>query len=118
MSENEQFEAAKFKPGQSGNPAGKVKGTVSGRLKALGALDRLMGKDENIAILETALEEAFRKKPVWFFVNIVMPLLPKESKGVLDGGDRIFEWRGLLSVGGGSQADGRKPFSGGEEKEV
>ena len=45
-----------------------------------------MGKQENIAQLETALEESFKKKPVWFFVNIVMPLLPKETKGVLEGG--------------------------------
>ena len=59
MSDNDKFDAAKFKPGQSGNPAGKVRGTVGGRLKALGALDRMMGKDENIALLETALEESF-----------------------------------------------------------
>jgi len=98
MSDNDKFEAAKFKPGQSGNPAGKVKGTVGGRLKALGALDRMMGKEENIALLETALEEAFKKKPVWFFVNIVMPLLPKETRGTFDSGDRVIEWRGLLSV--------------------
>ena len=37
MSETDRFEAQKFKPGQSGNPAGKAKGVVSGRLKALGA---------------------------------------------------------------------------------
>ena len=98
MSETDRFEAQKFKPGQSGNPAGKAKGVVSGRLKALGALDRLMGKEENIEILETALEEAFRKKPVWFFANIVMPLLPKETRGTFDSGDRVIEWRGLLSV--------------------
>jgi len=100
MSEIDKFEAQKFKPGQSGNPAGKPKGVVSGRLKALGALDRLMGKEENIEILETALEEAFRKKPVWFFANIVMPLLPKETRGTFDSGDRVIEWRGLLTVGG------------------
>ena len=98
MSEIEKFEAAKFKPGQSGNPGGKVKGTVGGRMKALGALDRMMGKEENIALLETALEETFRKKPVWFFVNIVMPLLPKETRGTFESGDRVIEWRGLLSV--------------------
>jgi hypothetical protein len=45
-----------------------------------------MGKQENIALLEMALEETFRKKPVWFFVSIVMPLLPKETKGMLEGG--------------------------------
>jgi hypothetical protein len=105
MSENDKFEAAKFKPGQSGNPAGKAKGTVGGRMKALGALDRMMGKEENVALLETALEETFRKKPVWFFVNIVMPLLPKETKGVLEGGDRVIEWRSLVSTAAAAAAD-------------
>ena len=98
MSVSEEFEAAKFKPGQSGNPAGKKKGVVIGRMKALGALDRLMGKEENVTLLENALEESLRKKPVWFFVNIIMPLLPKESKGVLEGGDRVIEWRSLVST--------------------
>jgi hypothetical protein len=107
MSENEQFEASKFKPGQSGNPAGKVKGTVGGRMKALGALDRMMGKEENIALLETALEDTFRKKPVWFFVNIVMPLLPKETKGVLEGGDHVIEWRSLVSTAAAAAVETR-----------
>ncbi len=107
MSEIDKFEAAKFKPGQSGNPAGKVKGTVGGRMKALGALDRMMGKEENIALLETALEETFRKKPVWFFVNIVMPLLPKETKGVLEGGDHVIEWRSLVSTAAAAAVETR-----------
>ena len=100
MADIDSFETQKFKPGQSGNPAGKKKGALLGRMKALGALDRLMGKDENIAFLEAALEEMLRKKPVWFFVNIIMPLLPKETKGTLGEGDRVVEWRGLVTVGG------------------
>ena len=111
MSDNDKFEAAKFKPGQSGNPAGKVRGTVGGRLKALGALDRMMGKEENIALLETALEESFKKKPVWFFVNIVMPLLPKETRGTFDSGDRVIEWRGLLSVCEEVTGKAARPFA-------
>lgn len=102
MSENEKFEAAKFKPGQSGNPKGKPKGLQGGRMQALGILDRMMAKEENLAMLESALEEAFRKKPVWFFTNIVMPLLPKETKGVLEGGDRVIEWRSLVSTAASS----------------
>jgi len=100
MNEIERSEEGRFQPGTSGNPAGKPRGAVSGRSKALGALDRIIGRDENIAILESALEAALRRRPLWFFVNIVMPLLPKESKGVLDGGDRVIEWRSLLSVCG------------------
>jgi len=98
MSENEKFEAAKFKPGQSGNPKGKPKGVQGGRMQALGMLDRMLAKEENLALLEASLEETFRKRPVWFFTNIVMPLLPKESKGVLEGGDRVIEWRSLVST--------------------
>jgi len=98
MSDIERAETGHFQPGTSGNPAGKPKGLVSGRSKALGALDRIVARDENIEILEAALEGALRKRPLWFFVNIVMPLLPKESKGVLEGGDRVVEWRSLLSV--------------------
>ena len=101
MNEIERSEAGRFQPGTSGNPAGKRKGAGSGRSKALGALDRIVGSEDNIAVLEAALEESLRRRPLWFFVNIIMPLLPKESKGVLEGGDRIVEWRGLLSYGAG-----------------
>ncbi|MDD4020066.1 MAG: DUF5681 domain-containing protein [Kiritimatiellae bacterium] len=111
MSDIERTETGHFQPGTSGNPAGKPKGLVSGRSKALGALDRIVGRDENIEILEAALEGALRKRPLWFFVNIVMPLLPKESKGVLDNGDRVIEWRGLLSVCGAT--DGQRTEVGG-----
>jgi hypothetical protein len=111
MNEIERSEAGRFQPGTSGNPAGKRKGAGSGRSKALGALDRIVGSEDNIAVLEAALEEALRRRPLWFFVNIIMPLLPKESKGVLEGGDRIVEWRGLLSYGAGGEIGKR---NGGE----
>ena len=35
---------------------------------------------------------------MWFFVNIIMPLLPKETKGVLETGDRVIEWKSLVSA--------------------
>lgn len=111
MSDIERTETGHFRPGASGNPAGRPKGLVSGRSKALGALDRIVGREENIRILEEALDAALRKRPLWFFTNIVMPLLPKESKGVLEGGDRVVEWRSLLSVCG--TADGQRNEAGG-----
>ena len=110
MNEIERSEEGRFQPGTSGNPAGKPRGLVSGRSKALGALDRIVAREENIEILEAALEGALRKRPLWFFVNIVMPLLPKESRGVLEGGDRVVEWRSLLSVCGA--ADGHRADEG------
>ena len=110
MSEDVPEEGNRFKPGQSGNPAGKAKGTVNGRSRALAALDRIAGKEENVRILADALEESLRKKPVWFFVNIIMPLLPKESRGVLEAGDRVVEWKSLVSTAASAavETDGRR----------
>ena len=106
MSGNDKFEEQKFKPGQSGNPKGKPKGLQGGRMQALGALDRIIAKEENLLLIEDALEEELRKRPLWFFTNIVMPLLPKETKGVLEGGDRVIEWRSLVAVGSPPPAAG------------
>ena len=107
MSDIERTETGHFQPGTSGNPAGKPRGLVSGRSKALGALDRIVGRDENIEILEAALEGALRKRPLWFFVNIIMPLLPREAVARVEAGPRVVEWRGLLSTcGDGGQTTG------------
>lgn len=37
-----------FKPGHSGNPAGKPKGAVSGRSRALAEVDRILGDEANV----------------------------------------------------------------------
>lgn len=100
MDGNEKRDGGRFMPGTSGHRAGRPVGSRSGRAEALRALDSVLGEEENIGLLKKALEDALRKKPLWFFINIVMPLLPKEARGVLESGDRIVEWRGLLSVGG------------------
>lgn len=89
---------ALFEKGVSGNPAGRPKGLLTGRARALYALDQVVAKDENIELIEAALEKTLKEKPMWFFVNIVMPLLPKETKGVLETGDRVVEWKSLVSV--------------------
>lgn len=87
-----------FQKGQSGNPAGRPKGILTGRAKALYALDQVVSREENLGLIEEALETTLREKPLWFFVNIVMPLLPKETKGVLETGDRVIEWKSLVSA--------------------
>ena len=89
---------ALFEKGVSGNPAGRPKGLLTGRAKALYALDQVVAKDENIELIEAALEKTLKEKPMWFFVNIIMPLLPKETKGVLETGDRVIEWKSLVSA--------------------
>ena len=87
-----------FEKGVSGNPVGRPKGLLTGRARALYALDQVVSRDENVALIEETLEKTLREKPMWFFVNIIMPLLPKESKGVLEGGDKVIEWRSLVST--------------------
>ena len=89
---------ALFEKGISGNPAGRPKGLLTGRAKALYALDQVVAKDENIELIEAALVKTLKEKPMWFFVNIIMPLLPKETKGVLETGDRVIEWKSLVSA--------------------
>jgi hypothetical protein len=97
----------KFELGQSGNPAGRPKGIPSGRMKALGAFDRITGKDENVRVIEEALEAALREKPLWFFTNIIMPLLPRETRAAVEAGDKVVEWRGLVGVVAG-EGEGEK----------
>ena len=55
-----------------------------------------LAKEANVKIIEQALEEALREKPLWFFRKIVMPLLPKET------------WAAVLS--------GREAHAGPEER--
>jgi len=84
-----------FQPGQSGNPAGKPKGTVSGRTQLVKALDRMLKDEANQQALLNGLEASLQKDPVWFFRRIVMPLLPKEATLNVEH-DGVIEWR-LLS---------------------
>ncbi len=90
-----------FVAGQSGNPAGRPKGAYGGRIQALAALDQIMGRKRNLAVLEKALEAEFKRDPVRFFKGIIMPLLPKESKLELDR-DGVIRWQSLL--GGGAES--------------
>ena len=84
-----------FQPGQSGNPSGRRKGSYGGRIQALALLDRILAKSKNKAMLEKALEQEFKSNPMRFFKNVIMPLLPKESKLSVDQ-DGIVEWKSLL----------------------
>ena len=89
-----------FLAGQSGNPAGRPKGSYGGRIQALAALDKMLAKRRNMTTLERALEADFKKNPVRFFKSVIMPLLPKESKLELDR-DGVIRWQSLLGCGGG-----------------
>ena len=68
-----------FKPGISGNPRGRPKGTVGGRAQALATLDRLRSEHGNQQALMDALEAELQADPARFFRNIVVPLLPRAA---------------------------------------
>ena len=97
-------ETGRIMKGFSLNPAGRPVGCVGGRTRALNIIDSVLGDEVNLKKMEAALVEALNKKPLWFFVNIVMPLLPKETKGVLESGNHVMEWRSLVTTGLGSAA--------------
>ena len=84
-----------FQPGQSGNPAGRPKGTKTGRLHALGELDALLSEEEARETLRKGFQKALERDPVWFFRRIIMPLLPKEATLSFEN-DGVMEWK-LLS---------------------
>ena len=91
-----------FKAGVSGNPNGRPKGTFGGRIQALAELDRILARGLNKRLLSKALEKEFRDDPAKFFKNVIMPLLPRESKLQVDR-DGIVEWKSLLGDGPGEQ---------------
>lgn len=91
-----------FESGQSGNPAGRPKGSYGGRVMALTSLDKLLAKKKNQKALLEALEKDLLKDPVRFFKTVIMPLLPRESKLSFDH-DGVIQWKSLL---GGDPVDG------------
>ena len=84
-----------FQSGQSGNPTGRPKGSIGGRAMALRALDDLLAEETTLEDLKAAMRADFKKNPVRFFQDIIMPLLPKQA--VLDiAGGGVVTWTSLL----------------------
>lgn len=93
-----------FAPGQSGNPAGRPKGTYSGRTRALQIIDDMLAQAENLDALRAAMQAEFQKNPVRFFMRVVMPLLPKDARiEVVENGP--VAWQSFLSRPADSAAD-------------
>lgn len=92
-----------WKPGQSGNPAGKPRGATHGRARALAALDAALSEPGTLAHLRAALQKYFNENPIQAFKTIVMPLLPRELLAGLDvdetGELKIF-WQPLTAPHG------------------
>jgi len=101
-----------WKPGQTGNPSGSKKGQhLGGRSAALRELDSMLADADNLKKLRAAFQERFSRNPFKFFKDVVMPLLPRQAVSQLSSGDKVIEWRGLLSVGvsGDGSGDGKEP---------
>jgi len=103
-----------FEPGVSGNPMGRPKGSYGGRIQALAALDRMLGKKKNQTVLVKALEKEFLANPVRFFKTVIMPLLPRESKLRFDH-DGVVQWRSLLGASAEESVEHRGPGAVGAE---
>ena len=82
-----------FVPGQSGNPAGRPKGTSSGRMAALAELDQLLNEVDARAALRNGLRAELLRDPAAFFLRFVVPLLPKQA--ALPMPSRIFSAKWL-----------------------
>jgi hypothetical protein len=87
----------KFKPGQSGNPAGRPKGAGAGRMLALDTLDGMLSDENTLETLRDGLQKALERDPVWFFRRIIMPLLPKEASLQIEN-DGVVSWLSLSTT--------------------
>ena len=85
----------KYSHGKTGNQRGRPKGSCSGRMKALSALDGILAQDGSKRTLAQALKDEFTANPVKFFKDFVMPLLPKEAKVVVEQ-DVVVQWQSML----------------------
>lgn len=72
-------EKGQFLPGTRPPPVLPPRG-YGGRVKALQTLDAMMGEEQNQQILREALQKSFERNPMKFFRQIIMPLLPKETR--------------------------------------
>jgi len=68
-----------WEKGESGNPAGRPRGSVNGRTRALFVLDEVLSDANNRKRLRDKFEEAIKVDALRFFTQIVMPLLPKNT---------------------------------------
>ena len=87
----------RFQPGNPGGP-GRPKGATGGRIRILLALDELLSEEPEVEGMKKALRAQLHKDRVRFFRQIIMPLLPHESKLRLDA-EGIVHWQSLLTIG-------------------
>ncbi len=99
--------AGRFGVGNVGGPGG-TPGKKRGRGRALEVLDTMLEREEVLEELHAALLEEFHRDPVKFFVRLVVPLLPRDSKlEVASTGPVEIRWTGLVDQL--DEADSRSP---------
>ena len=86
-----------WKPGESGNPAGKPKGTVSPRTRAVQILESVLAQPDVQEAIRVGIHDYFLKKPVQAFRRLVMPLLPRQLKLDVEG-PAVIVWKSLLEI--------------------
>ena len=87
-----------WKPGQSGNPAGKPKGTLHGRARALKLLDEILAEPQTVERMRIALTAYILRDPVRAFRVLVMPLLPREARFDVNNEPRRVIWQSFLDA--------------------
>ena len=86
-----------WRPGESGNPAGKPKGTVSARTRAVQILESVLAEPDVQEAIRVGIRDYFLKKPVQAFRRLVMPLLPRTLKLDADG-PVVVAWKSILEI--------------------
>ena len=86
-----------FKSGESGNPRGRPVGSGSGRTRVLSVLDQILSEADSLEAMHAAFMAEFKKSPVRFFRQIVMPLLPREAvTKLMTDEPRVVVWKRLM----------------------
>lgn len=78
----------------AGNPGGPGGNRVCGRTGILRILDKVLEEEGSKEALQDALRDELNKRPIKFFKEIIMPLLPKESKVEMQAQGKIV-WRSI-----------------------
>jgi hypothetical protein len=78
-------------------PAGRPKGSVGGRARALILLDSILAEDEFQRLIGDGIRDAIRKNPMRFFRQIIMPLLPHDIRLRL-GEEGAIRWVSILTT--------------------
>ena len=66
-----------------------------GRIQTLTMLDQLVAEEESQKALKAALADELKSNPMRFFRTVLMPLLPKDAKLMIDA-DGVMEWKSLV----------------------